>query len=88
MVFTSEYKSFIIESYFRNGIFNNGEWAHSAVACSAKFRQKFRNFAFLRADFLNVLRNTVRVFRETRSVEYKKGAGRWYSKWIIKIDFI
>jgi hypothetical protein len=26
MVFTLEYKIFIIESYFRNCVFNNGEW--------------------------------------------------------------
>jgi hypothetical protein len=33
MVFTSEHKSFITQSYFRNGVFNNGEWIYSAVAC-------------------------------------------------------
>jgi hypothetical protein len=41
MVFTSEYKSFIIESYFRNGVFNNGEWTYSTVAYLAELRQKF-----------------------------------------------
>jgi hypothetical protein len=54
MVFTSEHKRFIIESYFRNGIFNDREWTYSAVACLAEFRQKFQNFAFFVADFLNV----------------------------------
>jgi hypothetical protein len=74
--FTSGYKRFITESYFiRNGIFNNGVPTYSAVVCLAEFRRKFPNFAFLEADFLNVLRNTVRVFRETGSVEPKKGAG-------------
>jgi hypothetical protein len=43
MVFTSEHKRFIIESYFRNGVFNNGEWTYSAVACLAEFWQKFTN---------------------------------------------
>jgi hypothetical protein len=32
MVFTSKHKRLIIESYFRNGVFNNGEWTCSAVA--------------------------------------------------------
>jgi hypothetical protein len=31
MVFTSEHKIFIIESYFRNGVFNNGEWIYRAA---------------------------------------------------------
>jgi hypothetical protein len=42
MVFTLEPQRFIIESYFRNGVFNNGEWTHSAVACLAEFRQNRR----------------------------------------------
>jgi hypothetical protein len=43
MVFTAEWKRFIIESYFSNGVFNNEEWTYNAVACLAKFRQKFPN---------------------------------------------
>jgi hypothetical protein len=74
--FTSEHKRFIIESYFRDGVFNNGEWTYSAVACLAEFRQNFPNFTFLEADFFNLLGNTIRVFRETGSVEHKKAAGR------------
>jgi hypothetical protein len=31
MVFTSEHKRFIIESYFRNCGFNNGDWKYRAV---------------------------------------------------------
>jgi hypothetical protein len=31
MVFTSEHKRFIIESHFRNGIFNNGEWKYGLL---------------------------------------------------------
>jgi hypothetical protein len=36
-------KDFLIESYFRNGVFNNGECTYSAVSCLAEFRQKFPN---------------------------------------------
>jgi hypothetical protein len=43
MVFTSEHQKSIIEFYFRNGVFNNGEWTYSAVACLAEFQQKFAN---------------------------------------------
>jgi hypothetical protein len=39
MVFTSEHKRFIIESYFRNGIFNNGK----GMAYLFEFQQKIRN---------------------------------------------
>jgi hypothetical protein len=40
MIFTLEHKRFIIESNFRNCVFNNGEWTYSAVACLAKFKLK------------------------------------------------
>jgi hypothetical protein len=36
MVFTSEHKRFIIKPYFRNGVFNNGEWTYRAVAYYGK----------------------------------------------------
>jgi hypothetical protein len=41
MIFNSERKRFIIESYFRNGVFNNGEYR--AIACLAEFQKKFQN---------------------------------------------
>jgi hypothetical protein len=41
MVFTSERKRFIILSHFRNGVFNNGEWTYSAIACLTEFQQTF-----------------------------------------------
>jgi hypothetical protein len=34
MVFTSEHKRFIIESYLRNG----GEWIYSAAACKISIK--------------------------------------------------
>jgi hypothetical protein len=30
-------------SYFRSGVFNNGEWTYSAVAYLNEFRQKIPN---------------------------------------------
>jgi hypothetical protein len=36
MVFTSEHKRFILESYFRNGVFNNKEWTCLFGGVSAK----------------------------------------------------
>jgi hypothetical protein len=42
MVLTSEHKRFIIESYFRNSVFNNGEWTYSPVACLSEFNEKFQ----------------------------------------------
>lgn len=76
MVFTKEQRTFMIESYFRNGVFNNGEWVYSTRACLNDFRQRFPNVLFVEADFYNVVRNTVQLFRETGNVDRKEGSGR------------
>ena len=76
MVFSMEHKTFMIESYFRNGVAIEGEWHYNSGALWQELQQKFSDFNFIVADFYNVVRNTVRVFRETGSVHHKKGAGR------------
>ena len=70
-----EHKTFTIESYFRNGVAIEGEWHYNNGAVLQEFLQKFSDCNFIVADFYNVVRNTVRVFRETGSVHHKKGAG-------------
>jgi hypothetical protein len=36
-------RTYMIEFYSRNSVFNNEEWIYSAVACLAEFGQKFPN---------------------------------------------
>ncbi|RZC38291.1 hypothetical protein BDFB_009393, partial [Asbolus verrucosus] len=39
---TIEYKSFLLESYFRNGVkLENGEWSYSVQTCFEEFRGRF-----------------------------------------------
>lgn len=76
MVFTREHKSFIIESYFRNGIHENGQWIYSVQACMVEFQQKFPDIGVLEYDFARMVRKTVDLFRQTGSIERKKGSGR------------
>ncbi|RZB38673.1 hypothetical protein BDFB_014466 [Asbolus verrucosus] len=37
MVFTVQHKTFIIESYFRNGVKIEGEWNFNSGACLEEF---------------------------------------------------
>ncbi|RZB40404.1 hypothetical protein BDFB_015253 [Asbolus verrucosus] len=71
MFFTAEHKIFIIESYFRNGIIENDEWRYSSSACLQEFQRKFDEMVFLEGDFLNLVRNTVKNFRQNGSVDRK-----------------
>jgi hypothetical protein len=43
MVFTSEHKKLIIESYISNCIFNNGERTYTDVAWLAEYLKKIPN---------------------------------------------
>ena len=72
MVFSVEHKTFRIESYFRNGVAIESEWHYYSAAVLQEFQQKFPDFNFIVADCYIVVRNTVRVFRETGSVHHKK----------------
>lgn len=76
MVFTIEHKTFMIESYFRNGVRENGEWIYSALPCLEEFRQQFPDIAVLEGDFYSALRRCVDVFRDTGSITHRDRAGR------------
>ncbi|EFA13392.1 hypothetical protein TcasGA2_TC016024 [Tribolium castaneum] len=41
MVYTSEQKAFLLESYFRNGEKVNGVWKYSIQPCLEEFREAF-----------------------------------------------
>ncbi|RZC10195.1 hypothetical protein BDFB_014799 [Asbolus verrucosus] len=41
---TIEHKSFLLESYFRNGVkLENGEWSYSVQVCFEEFQEHFIN---------------------------------------------
>ena len=48
MVFSVEHKTFMIESYFRNGVAIEGEWHYNSGAVLQEFQQKFQARANLR----------------------------------------
>ncbi|EFA13615.1 hypothetical protein TcasGA2_TC004247 [Tribolium castaneum] len=45
MVYTSEQKAFLLESYFRNGEKVNGVWKYSIQPCLEEFREAFPEFS-------------------------------------------
>jgi hypothetical protein len=85
MIFTSEHKRFFIESYFVM-VFSSTDNEHTApVVCLAEFRQNLKNFAFLEADFLSGLRNTVITYtlarhRLTRRQAVERGVFQFVNK--------
>lgn len=76
MVFTQEHKIFLIESYFRSGVQENGEWRYSIQACINEFREKFPQVAIDVKNLQNTIVNTVQLFRSTGSILRKEGSGR------------
>jgi hypothetical protein len=66
MVFTLVQKTFLIESYFRNGLKVNGSWIYSVQNCLEEFI----------AEFPNVIVDGVKLFRETGGVYRRKTTGQ------------
>jgi hypothetical protein len=59
VLLTLEQKTFLIESYFRNGLKVNGSWIYSVQNCLEEFI----------AEFPNVIVDGVKLFRETGRLE-------------------
>ncbi|KAL1498412.1 hypothetical protein ABEB36_009218 [Hypothenemus hampei] len=76
MVFTNEQKTFMIETYFRNGHQVNGEWVYEIQPCFREFREQFPEFAVDELNFTKTLKYVVTLFRETGSIQRKSGSGR------------
>ncbi|RZB39575.1 hypothetical protein BDFB_014688 [Asbolus verrucosus] len=74
-MFTQVHKTFMIESYFRNGRKVEGEWQYSVSDCLEEFRNEFLNFAVDENPFRCTLRRVVQIFRDTRSVGRKEDTG-------------
>ncbi|RZC42140.1 hypothetical protein BDFB_014303, partial [Asbolus verrucosus] len=74
-MFTQLHKTFMIESYFRNGRKVEGEWQYSVSDCLEEFRNEFPNLAVDENSFRCTLRRVVQVFRDTGSVGRKEGTG-------------
>ncbi|RZB40389.1 HTH 29 domain containing protein, partial [Asbolus verrucosus] len=76
MVYSVEQKSFMIESYFRNGRKINDEWSYSIQDCLEEFRVEFPTVAVDYKQFRECLNYSVKLFRETGSIKRKDGSGR------------
>jgi hypothetical protein len=66
----------MVESYFRNGHLIDGEWQYSIEACFEEFRLQFPDAALTYNTFHHNLKQCIQIFRETESVDRKKGSGR------------
>jgi hypothetical protein len=75
-VFTLEHKTFLIESYFRNGLKVNGSWIYSVQNCLEEFIAEFPNVIVNRKTFEDNLSRCVKLFGETGSVYRRKTTGR------------
>nr|XP_008198792.1 PREDICTED: uncharacterized protein LOC103314449 [Tribolium castaneum] len=76
MVYTSEQKAFLLESYFRNGEKVNGVWKYSIQPCLEEFREAFPEVVIVYEEFKNTLHRNVNLFRGTASTSRKEGSGR------------
>lgn len=76
MVFSTEHKTFMIETYFRNGRKVDGQWLYSLGNCLEEFQNEFPNLEFDYDSFQHTVKHCVKVFRETGSVKRKEGSGR------------
>jgi hypothetical protein len=68
LVFTLEQKTFLIESYFRNGLKVNDSWTHSVQNCLEEFIAEFPNVIVDRKTFEDNLSRCTKLFRETGGV--------------------
>ncbi|XP_063919174.1 uncharacterized protein LOC135134425 [Zophobas morio] len=80
MAFTLEHKTFMIESYFRNGQKIDGQWQYSIPDTWTEFKEQFPNNIVDYANFCNALKRSVGQFRETGSLQRKPGTGRTKNK--------
>jgi hypothetical protein len=75
-VFTLEQKTFLIESYFRNGLKVNSSWIYSVQNCLEEFNAEFPNVIVDRKPSETNLSRCVKLFRETGGVYRRKTTGR------------
>jgi hypothetical protein len=76
LVFTLEQKTFLIESYFRNGLKVNSSWIYSVQNCLEEFNAEFPNVIVDRKPSKTNLSRCVKLFRETGGVYRRKTTGR------------
>jgi hypothetical protein len=75
-VFTLEQKTFLIESYFRNGLKANGSWIYFRTKLLKEFMAEFLNVNVDRKTFEDNLSRCVKLFRETGGVYRRKTTGQ------------
>lgn len=75
-MFSEAQKIFIVESFFRNGNKIGGVWNYSMHDCFDEFRTEFPDVAVTFHNFRTGSQYLIDKFRQTGSVQHKKGAGR------------
>lgn len=76
-MFTQEQKTFLLECYFRNSRrLDNGNWDYSVDGCRQDFLARFQNTTLNSKTFSRDLMSIVQCFRDTGSVNHRRGAGR------------
>ncbi|RZC36811.1 hypothetical protein BDFB_013083, partial [Asbolus verrucosus] len=76
VVYTLEQKTFLVESYFRNGTKVDGVWTYSVQNCMEEFRTEFLEVVLVYRQFQETVSRCIKVFRETGNVTRKKGSRR------------
>jgi hypothetical protein len=77
VLLTLEQKTFLIESYFRNGLKVNGSWIYFVQNCFEEFIVEFPNVIVdrKRKTLENNLSRCIKLFRETGGVYRRKTTG-------------
>ncbi|KAJ3666170.1 hypothetical protein Zmor_001623 [Zophobas morio] len=76
MAFSEQHKMFMVISYYRNGVKEDGTWQFLIGLCMEKFREEFPDFAVEYTQFRQTLNVSLKNFQETGSVTRKTGTGR------------
>lgn len=75
MAFTLEQKSFMVETYFRNGRKIDGVWVYSLDHCLQDFQEEYPGVAFAPKNFKEAVTRYVANFRQAGNVT-KTATGR------------
>ncbi|KAJ3644104.1 hypothetical protein Zmor_026777 [Zophobas morio] len=75
MAFTEQHKIFMVMSYYRNGVKEEGTWQYSIGLCMEEFREEFPDFSVEYTQFRQTLNVSFKNFQENGSVTRKPGSG-------------
>ena len=76
VVYSVEQDTFIVISYSHNGTFVNGECVYSVTACKQETLAKYRDFIIQETSLEAHVRDVIKRFVRTGSVDKGKSPGR------------